>query len=133
MQNNTTEFSFELKPSGYGIGVFAVHDIVKGSYLRLFAFDHCHDNGFIIRKKEDVPETFRKYCIDRGETLSGPKDFGCMDVGWHVNHSNNPNSFHSGYEYYALRNIEAGEEITIDYNSLDEPEEAKEDYYKQTN
>jgi SET domain-containing protein len=29
-----------------------------------------------------------------------------------------------------LRDIKAGEEITIDYNTLEESEEAKENYYK---
>ena len=32
----TTEFSFILKPSKYGVGVFATHNIAKGTYLRLF-------------------------------------------------------------------------------------------------
>ena len=32
----TNEFSFVLKGTQYGVGVFAVHDIQKGSHLRLF-------------------------------------------------------------------------------------------------
>jgi SET domain-containing protein len=49
-----------------------------------------------------------------------------------LNHSETPNAVHRDYEYYALVNIRAGEEITIDYNSLGEPEDAKEDYYKKS-
>ncbi len=53
-----------------------------------------------------------------------------MEIGWYVNHSNTPNAHHLNYKYYALRDIKAGEEIVIDYNTLEEAEEAKEDYYK---
>ena len=59
-----------------------------------------------------------------------PKDFGCMEIGWYLNHSKTPNAYHRNYEYYALRDIKTGEEITVDYNTLEEPEEAKENYYK---
>jgi hypothetical protein len=128
MLRKTTEFSFILKPSPHGIGVFAVHDIARGTPLRLFPGRK--GGGYKVRTKKEVPETFRKYFIDRGETLSGPNDLGCMEIGWHLNHSADPNARHRDYEYYALRDINAGEEITIHYNSLEEPEEAKEDYYR---
>ena len=130
MSESTSEFSFVLKPSDHGIGVFAVHDIRAETYLRLFADDIDPDAVSAIRKKEDVPEVFRKYCIYRRNTLVGPKDFGRMDIGWHLNHSSSPNAYHRNYDYYSLRNIKAREEITIDYNALEEPEEAKEDYYR---
>ena len=58
-----------------------------------------------------------------------PKDFGCMSVGWYINHSKTPNAYHHDYDYYALSDIKEGEEITVDYNILGEPEEFKEDYY----
>ena len=53
-----------------------------------------------------------------------------MSVIRYLNHSKTPNAYHKNYNYYALRDIKAGEEITIDYNTLEEPEEAKEDFYK---
>jgi SET domain-containing protein len=126
----TTEFSFILKPSEHGIGVFVTHNIKKDTYLRLFAEETEATNRTTIRKKEDIPEFFRQYCLDRGKTLVCPRDFGRMEVGWHLNHSKTPNVYHKNYDYYALRNIKEGEEITIDYNLLEEPEESKEDYYK---
>jgi len=135
MKNNaktTGEFSFVLQPSAHGVGVFAAHDIAEGTYLRLFANEKGNEPGYSVRNKRQVPEMFRKYCINRGNTLSGPRDFGRMEIGWHLNHSETPNAVHRDYEYYALVNIRAGEEITIDYNSLGEPEDAKEDYYKKS-
>ena len=130
MQNITTEFSFILKPSEHGVGVFATHDIKEGTYLIFFAEETELTNLTVIRKNEDVPELFQQYCVDRGETLVCPRDFGRMEIGWHLNHSKTPNAYHKNYDYYALRDIKAGEEITIDYNTLEEPEEPKEDYYK---
>ena len=53
-----------------------------------------------------------------------------MEIGWHLNHSRTPNAKHRGYRYYALRDIKQGKEITIDYDTLGESEEEKEDYYK---
>ncbi|MBI2068778.1 MAG: SET domain-containing protein [Candidatus Yanofskybacteria bacterium] len=129
-ETTTTEFSFILKPSEHGIGVFAVHDIKAGTYLRLFAGETELTDRSVKRNKKDVPEFFRQYCVDRGEILMCPQDFGHMELGWHLNHSKMPNAYHKNYDYYALRDIKEGEEITVDYNFLEEPEEAKEDYYK---
>ena len=129
-ETTTTEFSFVLKPSEHGVGVFAVHDIKAGTYLRLFGNEKKDGTGVAVsRNKEDVPELFRQYCVFREDILRCPKDFGRMEIGWHLNHSKTPNAYHRDYHYYALRDIKAGEEITIDYNSLEEPEEEKDDYY----
>lgn len=131
MENKTSEFSFILKPSEHGVGVFAVTDIKKDSHLRLFGDAETIDLRSLVRKKDEVPEIFRTYCMDRGEELICPTDFGHMQVGWYLNHSDSPNTYSdSDYKWYALRDIKAGEEITIDYNSLGEPEEGKESFYK---
>lgn len=128
MKNKTTEFSFILKPSEHGVGVFAAHNIEKDTYLRLFNEERVEVS--ILRRKEDVPETFKDYCVDKGDMMLCPKDFGCMEVGWYINHSKAPNAYHDNYSYYALRDIKEGEEITIDYNTLGEPEGSKAEYYK---
>ncbi len=132
MKNQTTEFSFTLKPSKYGIGVFANHDITKESHLRLFGNKNNDRYVAVTRNKKDVPKDFESYCIGRRDKkLLCPGDFGCMEIGWYLNHSKSPNAYHRNYDYYALRDIKAGEEIVIDYNTLEEPEELKDDYYKQ--
>lgn len=130
MENTTTEFSFILKPAKHGVGVFAAHNIKSETYLRIFGDEDAKNDVSVIRNKKDIPVSFRQYCVDDGEILHCPKDFGCMEVGWHLNHSKNPNAYHRAYEYYALRDIKAGEEITIDYNTLEEPEGAKDDFCK---
>lgn len=129
-EDKTNEFSFILKPAQYGVGVFTLHDIKAKTYLRLFGDEIKPDQG-TPRNKEDLPDTFRQYCLDRGDTLSCPKDFGRMEIGWYLNHSKTPNAHHDDdYNYYASRDIKAGEEVTIDYNLLGEPEDTKEDYYQ---
>lgn len=129
-QDNTNEFSFILKPSKHGVGAFAVHGIKKGTYLRLFGDEKKLEHRARKRKNKDVPEIFQQYCMNREGFSICPKDFGAMSVGWYLNHSKTPNAVHSDYRWYAMRDIEAGEEIVIDYNSLEEPEQAKEGYYK---
>lgn len=106
-----------LKPSQiHGIGVFAVHDIAKGTKLRLFP----RSDKFRVLKKDDKDEQFIKtYCVSLGKKrYSCPKDFGRMSIGWYLNHSDSPNAYHKKYTYYAGREIKSGEEITIDYNTL---------------
>ncbi len=126
------EFSFVLKPSNHGIGVFAVHDIKKDMPMRVFG----ETNPRRFLKKKDVPEEFRSFCVDRGDMLICPPDFGYMPLGWYLNHSQYPNTeprggyFEDGYHFFAKRDILAGEEIFINYNDLEEPNEAKEEYYK---
>ncbi len=132
MENETNEFSFMLKPSKHGVGVFATHDIAKGTRLRLWG-KQIEDDADRARvfKKEEVLEALRGYCVDRGDKLLCPNDFGFMEIGWYVNHSNSPNVYQEKYKwFYAKRDIKEGEEILIDYNFLDEPEKNKENYYK---
>lgn len=52
MENKTTEFSFILKPTKHGIGVFATHDIKAETYLRLFGSEDATTDVSVVRKKE---------------------------------------------------------------------------------
>ncbi len=130
METETTEFSFLLKPSTIaGVGVFAVHDIAKGAYLR---FNPRGGETRVVKLKE-IPEEFLSHVdVISKEEGRAPLDFGHMWLAWYVNHSKTPNAiFNFGEKnFYALSDIKAGEEITTDYNVLEEPEEMKGDYYK---
>jgi SET domain-containing protein len=112
-EEKTTEYSFMLKPSQIeGVGVFAVHGIAKGTALYIF-----RDEGPRMRT---VPADFKKYCVNLKNGLLAPLDFGQMAVGWYLNHSFTPNAYQEQYQYFAARDIEAGEEITINYRTLNE-------------
>lgn len=117
MKSKTNELSFVLKPSRiHGIGVFATHDIEKGTKLRFFP----RSDKFRTLKKSEKYEYFLKtYCVSLGKKrYSCPKDFGRMSIGWYLNHSDSPNAYHKKYTYYAGRDIKSGEEITINYKTL---------------
>lgn len=139
MNTQTSEFSFILKPSPIaGIGVFAIHDIPKGAIVLTTAFR--------IRslKTKDVPKELLHYCVHlNDEECLGPDEFDRMEIGWYINHSQTPNIAREFVDYaseelnsfkarpfVAIQDIKAGEEITVDYNYLQEPENLKEDYYK---
>jgi len=116
----TNEFSFRLKPSAIeGVGVFAVHNIVKGTKLML------KPDGYKSRKlkKKDIPQEFSGYCVkdEDGVHERCPNAFNHMWLCWFLNHSDKPNAEgddNDNFMYYALRDIKAGEEITIDYKTL---------------
>lgn len=134
LKGETDEFSFILKPSKVcdGVGVFATHGIASGTRLRVFG-EQIEDDVDRARifDKNALPEIFHGYCVDDGEKFLCPADFGSMPIGWHINHSEAPNAYQKNRKwYYAARDIIEGEEILIDYNSLGEPMESREDFYK---
>jgi SET domain-containing protein len=115
--DHTDEASFLLRPCAHGIGVFAAHEISQGTYLRLYRSLEA-DPPRKVRRTE-VPGEFIKYCLDLdNEYVMRPNDFGHMEIVWFLNHSDQPNARHEAHRYYALRDIAAGDEITIDYGTL---------------
>ena len=139
-----SEFNLVIMPSKLGgIGVFAARDIEKGVRVS--------DPKFEVRilKKKEIPSTFHKYCIHKNDDeVYCPPRFDQMQIGWFINHSDEPNvvllrdrtrasSTGEGLlmnpEIMSLvtcKRIAAGEEILVDYNSLGEPEHLKDAYYK---
>jgi len=115
---STNEFSFSLKPSSLGgVGVFANHGIKKGTRLSLF-----YSNVRIL-KKNKVKGNLKKFCLFFGvETKNEyhiPRNFGRMDIGWYLNHCDSFNAIHDKYyRYFASKDIQSGEEVTINYSDL---------------
>lgn len=135
-----SEFSFMLKPSPIsGIGVFALHDIPAGTILCDIEF------RLRILKAKGLPLELLQYCIYiNDEECKCPDRFDRMEIGWFINHSSTPNIESKGIvtneavnnntyliyaPFFAIKDIKAGDEILIDYNSLNEPEHLKENYY----
>jgi len=117
-KTSTNEFSFKLKPSTIeGVGVFAVHNIAKGTKLML------KPDGYKSRKikEKDIPKDLLAYCVrDKyGIHRRCPDEFNHMWLCWFINHSGEPNAKEDvDLMFCALRDIKAGEEITIDYKTL---------------
>ena len=127
LQGEWTEFSAILAPSPIeGIGVFATHDIEAGTPVMT---GKCRN---LKVPEEEIPFEFLKYCTDlhTGECLR-PTRFDRIEIDWFLNHSFEPNvGVDSDDNYFAIRDIKAGEELLIDYNYLEEPEEEKDSFYK---
>ncbi|MDD1704789.1 MAG: SET domain-containing protein [Methanoregula sp.] len=121
LRDTTDELSFVLRPSRHdGVGVFSTHGIRRGTRLRLFPGPA---SRFVPAENESdgsLLDLFsRRFGIHGRNGYYVPHDFGCMEIGWYLNHSPDPNAYHDEvFDYFASRDIPAGEEITVDYQTL---------------
>jgi SET domain-containing protein len=118
-----------LKPSSiHGVGVFAIAQIPKGTYV--FPDD---DEPIVWVDKKDVEhlpqaikEFYEDFAIIKGDKYGSPRHFDALTTSWYLNHSKSPNvAADRHYRFYALRDINTGEELTADYASYsDQPKSA---------
>jgi hypothetical protein len=99
------------------VGIFAVVRIPKDARVQLWSDQELR----FIRKP--VRGTLRlmaeRYGIELPEGYWCPLDFNSAEIGWYINHSDEPNMVHADFiTLKALRTIKAGEELTIDYDRL---------------
>lgn len=122
---------FEVKSSNIpvaGKGVFIRRNIPQDVYLYLKP--RAASVG-VSRSSSEIPPEYIGYCIAReNDIYLCPADFNNMEPVWYLNHSSNPNAEQRSDGYYSLRALKAGEETFIDYNTLGEPEDKKENFYK---
>lgn len=114
-----------LKPSPVqGIGVFAITNIKKGQ-RRIFSDDK--SEWISISKKEvnTLPAhskaIIENYCLYDEENYFVPEyGFKMADLVIFLNHDDNPNvaSINDGEDFIALRDIDEGEELFIDYGQI---------------
>ena len=120
-----------LKPSAIeGVGVFAIRDIPKGC-RQMFSTPDAAEEWLTISKKEietlpaHVQFVVGNYCLYDEENYFVPaQGFKKMDVSLFLNHSDTPNiiSINDGDYFEAVRDINAGEELLIDYGGIVEGE-----------
>ncbi len=115
--------TFLAKSKISGIGCFADQPISKGQVT--WRRDHQWDIAFkpdYVGKLPDFQQEFIKH-FGYFEKRHGLW-IVCLDNCRFYNHSRKPNMVdHNPYEDRAARDIEAGEEITIDYTTFDGREE----------
>jgi hypothetical protein len=117
-------FHFRLKPStipGAGVGVFATEDIPSGAVLKeLFDADDVRRLTWAEFAALPIPSEIKENFVTRyDDECFVPRFVNRISVGWYLNDSSEPNLAHdSNYDYYALRNISAGEELLIRYDDL---------------
>lgn len=109
--------------------MFAIRKIPKGTHI----FFGDEKTKFVERSKSalhTVPPELRKlyedFCIieNRGQTYRCPTNFNLMTISWYVNEprSGEKPNVRCGRNdlFYALRDIKAGEELTVDYKTYNE-------------
>jgi hypothetical protein len=95
--------------------VSITHPVPKGTYLALFWDDTVRRIPYEEMEKTAQLKAFcLVYGVERREHVCVPHDFSHREIGWFLNHSAHPNAVHD-VKWIASRDIEAGEEITIDY------------------
>ena len=93
---------FQMKASRiHGKGLFARIPIQESQYLGSYDGRTTHENGMHVLWVQD---TSGKWVGRDGENLLR-----------YINHATPPNAEFDGFDLYALRAIQPGEEITIDY------------------
>lgn len=108
----------ELRPidETIGLGVFATRRIPKGTIV--WTLDAL-DQKLGPDQLRTLGPAYRKLV----ERYAYPNELGhwilCWDLGRWVNHSCAPNALSTGWDFdFAVRDIEAGEQITNDYSAL---------------
>lgn len=139
-----SEFSFVLKLSAItGVVVFATHNISAGALLI--------KRGHKIRvlKMSQVPKDLLVYCLYiSNEECVASEWFDGLEIGWYINHADEPNIEHGRdiqkiieqvkkdsvceieSSFIPIKDIKAGEEILINYDSFEEPTHLKDDFYR---
>ena len=120
----TTIVKVILAPSRIqGVGLFAIKNLAKGEEVPIW--DQNDMRFFEVPPADDklFHEVFHHYCIRTKGGYYGPKDFLKMSIGWYINHSDAPNLEErlegATWRYYTTRAIAKGEEVTMDYRTLD--------------
>jgi len=110
----------------HGVGVFAIIDIPEGE--NIFKGDQCKMtwiNSPAIHLKKlpiEIQKLYLDFCvvkkIGKQQMLGCPTNFNNMPISWFLNESKKPNVYcNSSYNFFAIRKIKVGEELTVDYDT----------------
>lgn len=114
-----------LEPSPHGVGVFAIVDIPKGTYI----FEP--DDTPIVKVSpaelntlaQPLRRLYHDFCVLRDGVYECPVSFNQLTPSWYLNNSGDPNvAPDEELRFYALRDISAGEELTASYETYSENE-----------
>ena len=118
-----------IRPSRiHGVGVFAIRKIKKGTPI--FPDDNQElewiDGKDIQKLLPEIRKLYDDFCVikDGGKTYGCPSSFNQMTVSWYLNEPRPKQKANvecrGDYMFYALRDIAAGEELTVDYGTFSE-------------
>jgi hypothetical protein len=113
-----------------GVGVFAIRDIPKGKPI----FKPDDDDLVPVKRRltkgleKAVVRLYEDFCVLKGDTYQCPVNFNKITPSWFLNGSKNPNvAADLSLKFYALADIKAGDELTVDYAAYGDNELAKVD------
>ncbi len=116
-----------LRPSPVaGIGVFAIRSIPKGC-REMFSRPDPADRWVTLTRTEvsrlpkAIQHLIENYCLFDADHYFVPETgFKKIDVSLFINHSDSPNirSIDEGNYFEAIRDIQEGEELFVDYGTL---------------
>jgi SET domain-containing protein len=121
-----------LKPSTVdkaGVGVFAIRKIPKGAAIFLGDEETETievDKSEVAKAPPELRKLYDDFCIieNHGRVYRCPKNFNLLTPAWYLNEprqGEEPNiRCGENYLFYALRDIEPGEELTVDYKTYNE-------------
>ena len=122
-----------LRPSGVargGVGVFAIRRIRRGEHI--FPGDNEEvrwvDKAAFKGAPKAVRHLYRDFPVVKGSQYGCPLNFNRLTPSWYINEppeGERPNvrceAAQGEYDFYALRDIRAGEELTVVYDYSDPP------------
>jgi hypothetical protein len=116
-----------LRPSNiHGVGVFAIRDIPKGTNI----FSDDRSELIWIKKTEvegksgEIRKLYDDFCVIKNDKYGCPKEFNNLTISWYINEpaeGQKSNVLCSDeYDFVAARDIQSGEELTVDYSTYSE-------------
>lgn len=127
-----------LRPSEIhkgGVGVFAIAKIEEGTPL--FSDDNEEmlwiEEQSLPKAPKEIRKLYDDFAVIKGKRYGCPRTFNRLTMAWYLNEPKSgqrPNVLcdSESYDFFALRDIEVGEELTVDYSKYSEapPRERKE-------
>ena len=120
-----------LRPSKiHGVGVFAIRNIPKGT--NIFGDDQSEmvwlKGSEIEGKSGEIRKLYDDFCVIKNGKYGCPRGFNNLTVSWYINEpsggqESNVVCCHE-YDFVAARDIQAGEELTVDYSTYSEKQDS---------
>jgi FRG domain len=105
------------------VGIFAIRPIKRNA--KIFTGENeeiTWTSAKDIPKSGQIKKLYEDFGIGKSDRLGTPTSFNRLTPAWYMQDSKKPNvRCDDDYDFYALRNIRQGEELTVDYSTFHSP------------